>query len=66
MIEPTKEKKQPLVDVREPSTWAGIGVSILGAIFGARAPELASPDFGLAVVTVISGLLSIFRHERKK
>ena len=61
----TDKQKQPLVDTREPSTWAGIGVAIMGAIFGSRVPELASPDFAAAVLVVLSGVVSIFRHERK-
>lgn len=59
------EQKQPRIDVREPSTWSGIGVAILGGLFGLRYPEIASPEFGAAVLTVIAGVVSIFRHERK-
>ena len=56
---------QPKPRIKEPSTWAGIGLTIIGGIFGARHPELADPSFWASVATAFSGLAAIFLRERK-
>jgi len=55
----------PRSRVKEPSTWAGIGLTVLGTIFGARHPELADPTFWGSVATAVTGIMAIFLREKK-
>ena len=48
------------VDITSPSTWAGIGVAIVGILI------LSLGNIALGLLTIIAGTLSIFLIEKNK